>query len=53
VSFINEYAFADCTSLTDISFPFLQSTGSSCFQNCISLSSVSLPNISIIGDATF
>lgn len=55
VTSINEFAFADCGSLTNIVLPdSLQSIGDAAFRACIGLTSIALPeNVTSIGDGAF
>ena len=55
VTSIGDYAFANCTSLTDISIPdSVTSIGDSAFADCINLANVTLPNtIAHIGSEAF
>lgn len=52
-TFIFAYAFYNCTSLTQASFPSCSSIGTSAFYNCTSLSQVSFPSCTTIGAYAF
>lgn len=52
-SAIGKYAFANCFSLSQLSFPNATIIESNAFQYCIKLSSIYFPNASIIGDSAF
>ena len=55
VSFIGDYAFNGCSSLTSIEIPnSVTSIGSSAFSNCSSLTSIEIPNsVTFIGSSAF
>ena len=50
---IRPYAFADCSSLTSVSFPQVTSIGSYAFDHCSSLTSVSFPACQTIYNSAF
>ena len=50
---IGNFAFANMTSLTNISFPEATSIGNQVFQGCTNLTSVSLPKVTSLGLGTF
>ena len=50
---VRAYAFYQCSSLTNVSFPNATSIGNHAFQFCKSLISVSFPNATSIGDYEF
>jgi hypothetical protein len=44
LTYINEYAFYDCTGLTSVSLPAVTSIGDSAFSGCSSLTSITIPS---------
>ncbi len=56
VTYIGEYAFADCKNLKTVSFVDKNATvtiGPRAFQNCVSLTDIVLPKVKILGNAAF
>ena len=53
ITSIGNYAFANCTNLTSVSFPKVTSIGSYTFQDCTNLTSVSFPAATSIGYYAF
>ena len=53
VTTIRSYAFANCYSLTSVSFPVCTTIGSSAFAYCSNLTSVSFPVCTTIGVSAF
>lgn len=45
--------FLDCSLLTSVNLPNLQTTGDNTFQNCSSLTQISLPSLTSMGNNTF
>ena len=50
---VRGYAFYNCSSLTEVSFPNATSIGQNAFQSCSGLTSVSFPNTTSIGNNAF
>lgn len=49
-----QYAFANCTALTNVSLPSLKGTlGIAAFTGCTTLTTITLPNIGILNSAAF
>ena len=53
VANIGNYAFANCSALTTVSFPNATTIGSSAFANCSALTTVSFPNATTISSSAF
>lgn len=53
VQFVGPYAFANCGSLEDVSFPVCSSVGNEAFTYCSSLKTVSVPETVSFGASTF
>ena len=54
VAHINDYAFRDCVSLTDIDLKYITSIGTGAFRNCTGLTALTIPDgVSDIGDYAF
>lgn len=53
VSYIGDYAFYRCTSLTTASFPMVTSIGFSAFMNCSRLTTASFPAATFVGSYAF
>ena len=52
-SYIGNYAFTNCSSITSVNLPECLSIGNGAFSSCISLSYVNIPNCSYIGQNAF
>lgn len=49
-----QYAFGNCTALTDVSLPALKGTlGIAAFTSCTALTTITLPNVGILNNAAF
>lgn len=49
-----QYAFANCTALTDVSLPSLKGTlGIAAFTSCTALTTITLPSVGILNNAAF
>lgn len=49
-----QYAFANCSVLTDVSLPALKGTlGIAAFNGCTTLTTITLPNVGILNNAAF
>ena len=52
-SSLGNYAFYDCNSLTELSFPSVRSVGSHCFYSCDALRSITLPKATSLSQYSF
>jgi hypothetical protein len=53
ITYINMFAFYNCTSLTSVSFPDVTNINNYAFQYCTSLSSISFPAVERIASSAF
>ena len=53
VTQIGEYAFANCTEITDINLPNVINTSYNSFYGCTKLKAISLPHCQVVGGSSF